>query len=86
MTDSHRQQLSVAECAALILAKLANLNMASDMDELAGQLWFLEDWAKEHCPDLAQRLHEAMMAGATLSSYAVTAVRDLAATLPGPTD
>ena len=84
--NSHRQKLVVAECAALTLATLTNLNMAGDMEELAGGLWFLEGWAAEHQPDIAPRLHEAMMAAVTLSSDAVTAVRDLVATLPDPTD
>ena len=81
-----RQQLFVAECAKGTLAILANLNMAGDMEELAGRLWFLEGWAAEHHRDVAPRLHEAVMAAVTLSSDAVTAVRDLVATLPDPTD
>jgi len=84
--NSHRQKLVVAECAALTLATLANLNMGDDMEELAGRLWFLEGWADEHHPEIAQRLHEAVGAAVTLSSDAVTAVRDLVATLPDPTD
>ena len=83
---SHGQKLVVAECAALTLATLANLNMADAMDELAGRLWFLERWADEHHPEIAQRLHEAVDATVTLVSDAVTAVRDLVATLSDPTD
>ncbi|HRD10801.1 MAG TPA: hypothetical protein PLI79_02960 [Mycobacterium sp.] len=41
-TESPRKKLVIAECAALTLATLANLNMGDELEELDGRLWFLE--------------------------------------------
>jgi hypothetical protein len=80
--ESHRKKLVMAECAALTLATLANLNRANEIEELAGRLWFLETHSVEDQPAIAQRLREAMLAAANLALHAADAVRDLAATLP----
>lgn len=47
---SRRCQMAAAECAAMTLATLANLNMADDVEQLAGRLSFLEDRAEMIIP------------------------------------
>ncbi len=80
------QQLIIAECAALTLADLANLNIGDRLEELSGRLWFLEMCASEIEPEVAQRLRDAMLAAQTLADDAIAAVGDFAALLPDATD